>query len=335
MRPTLIVLLLLIQIIPSLAQVKHTIPGFAQGTTYSITYYHERELLSKSSADSIFASIDSSLSIYKPYSLISRFNTATDSIVMDPHLFAVVQSSLQIHKASNGIFDITIKPLMDLWGFGQSKRDSLPSSEEIKNIMNCIGSHHLTTKDSVLRKNNSYVQIDVNGIAQGYTVDVLSNFLTEIGIRNFIIELGGEIRANGRKNSGKTPFKVGIEVPSDDLLSPHMVRYIVLDSGAITTSGSYRKYYEVEGRRISHLIDPRSGFPSDNKILSVSVVAPTAMIADAWDNVFMLVPLSESIELLQKLNDIEAFIVYRNSDGTLKTYKSKGFPDWAKGSRDN
>lgn len=300
--------------------------GAAQGTTFSVSYYHEQEVVKPSSIDSLFRSIDSSLSIYKPYSLISRFNESASGLHIDLHLKNVVNAALVTFRQTDGLFDITIKPLMDAWGLGIKEQTSLPDSSEIKAVLECIGSNKLSLKDHFLGKSNPCVQIDVNGIAQGYTVDVIADYLNTFSIKHYIIELGGEIKVKGRKQPSGEVFTVGIETPSDDLLSPMSVyKTIHLDSGSITTSGNYRKYIEAEGKRITHIIDPRTGYSYTGNILSVTLFAPDAITADAYDNALLLLPLKEGLRFVDNHNELAAYFIYRDEDGIIKGHASTKF----------
>ena len=309
---------------PVLKRFDHS--GSAQGTTYSISYFHSTDVTNSRSIDSLFQSIDSSLSIYKPYSIISEFNNSKKGSHIDIHLKNVVNTSIQTYQQTNGIFDITIKPLMDAWGLGMKKQTSLPDSSLIKNILSCVGSDKLFIENNFLSKSDSCIQIDVNGIAQGYTVDVIALYLDSLGIEHYLIELGGEIKVKGRKQPSGEAFTVGIETPSDDLLNPTSIhKTIHLDSGAITTSGSYRKFIESGGKTITHIIDPRTGYSYNGNILSVSVFAPDAIIADAFDNALLLLPLKESIQFVESRDDLAAYFIFRDSNGIINGYASSKF----------
>lgn len=176
-----------------------TINGYAQGTTYRVNYYDKSETVSKHQIDSILSRVDSSMSVYKSYSLISRFNNSNAGVQMDEHLAAVISKSFEISRKSKGAFDITVYPLVSAWGFGPDKTRELPGAERIKSILKNVGYHYLEVKDHKLIKKKPDVKIDVNGIAQDYSVDIIAGFLEARGIHNYMVELGGELRINGRK----------------------------------------------------------------------------------------------------------------------------------------
>jgi thiamine biosynthesis lipoprotein len=300
--------------------------GHAQGTTWNITYFHDDTLVANNDIDSIFNSIDSSLSIYKPYSLISRFNNSNRGVKADVHLKHLVKVSLNVSRETSGLSDITVAPLVDLWGFGAKESESIPTDEKIKQVLPCVGADKIILKGDSLIKKKPCVKIDVNGIAQGYTVDVITDYLSRKGIMNFIVEVGGELRVKGKKQPGDKPFKVGIESPSgDDFSAPPMQKIITIDSGAITTSGNYRKFHERKGKKYSHIINPHTGKSVDNEMISVTVYAKDATTADAYDNALMLMGVERALRYIENKPGMAAFFIYKNKDGTIADTASSKF----------
>jgi len=297
--------------------------GYAQGTSYHINYYHPIATVSKRQIDSILVAIDSSLSIYKDYSLITAFNQSSTGVQMDLHLQTVIEKSLAISRNSNGAFDITVYPLVNAWGFGLSKPTALPNSYEIKNLLKTVGYQQLKIKNKQLIKDQPKIQIDVNGIAQGYSVDVISNFLEKHGIQNYIAELGGELRVKGKKPKSQL-FKVGIEAVNNQDFMP-IKKYIEIENGAITTSGNYRKFIALGHEKINHLINPKTGYYLQNNLISVTVYAPNAITADGYDNVLMNLGLEKSLRFLTKNKELSAYFVYKEN-GVIKDTCSVGFP---------
>lgn len=294
------------------------IDGFAQGTTYHIIYFAEDSVVKKIQLDSIMNKIDSSLSIYKPYSLISLFNLSENGIAVDQHFINVVQASLTTYKATNGIFDITVAPLTEAWGFAVKRGTEIPGPEKIAALLGCVSSQNLVLKGNYLSKLKPCVKIDVNGIAQGYSVDVLAAFLEQQGINHYLVELGGEIRLKGRKLPGNEKLKVGIESPPDDEMDEEIIQQVIeLDSGAITTSGNYRKYYESNGKKISHLIDPRTGYSIQNEMISATVYAKDATTADAFDNALMVMGVDSALHFVEAKKELAAYFIYKRKDGTI------------------
>ena len=301
------------------------ISGRAQGTTYSITYFAADSFVTKTKIDSLLGSLDESLSIYKKASLINKFNESGEGAPIDHHLYKVVSKSLEISKETNGLFDITVMPLTQAWGFGTNARADPPTKDAIKKLLNCVGSQHLQLENSFLKKDLACTMIDVNGIAQGYSVDMLANLLESYGISNYVVELGGEIRVKGRK-PGNEKMKVGIESPvSAERDLGMMQRVLVIDSGAITTSGNYRRYYESEGKKISHLLDPKTGYSISNELIAVTVFAKDAITADGYDNALMVMGLNNALKFVESKPGLAAYFIYKDQDGAVRDTSSPGF----------
>ncbi|QNA45351.1 FAD:protein FMN transferase [Lacibacter sediminis] len=305
---------------------RFNITGTAQGTTFSVIYYGEDSVVTKSMIDSVLISLDSSLSLYKPYSRINQFNNSKSGIVLDKHLLSVIKKSIITYTETKGLFDITVQPLVQAWGFGVSKTSVVPDAAIIKNILPCVNAKLLQLKGNRLMKTKPCVKIDLNGIAQGYSVDVLASFLEKHGVKNYIVELGGEIRVKGRKQPSGEKMKIGIESPNEDAFENHpMQKILALDKGAITTSGSYRKYYESNGQKITHLINPKTGYPHKNELISVTVYAKDAMTADAYDNALMLMGLQRALAFAERRKDIGVYFIYRDKKGAIGDTASTAF----------
>jgi len=302
----------------------YTIRGQAQGTTYEVKYFADEEIVTKEDIDSIFSVIDASMSLYKPNSLISSFNSAdTKKVKLDEHMYKVIQASLKYHKVTNGYFDVTVFPLLKLWGFGPDGFRFNPSKSQVDSVLRHVGREKLVLGGKYLKKRNKNVAIDLNGIAQGYTVDVLSKYLVQKKITSFIVEVGGEIYCQGEKPSGEM-YKIEIQRPGNDTKGCYKIS---LKNKAITTSGSYEKYRVVDGKPISHHIDPKTGYPLTNNTLSATVIANTAMEADALDNYLMFLPPKEAISFVETLPHVEAYIIYYENN-TLKELQSSGFNNY-------
>jgi thiamine biosynthesis lipoprotein len=245
---------------------------------------------------------------------------------MDKHFEVVFKKSMDTYRQTGGIFDITVQPLVQAWGFGPKKVSGLPDSATIRSLKACVSSLNLYTKGNTLLRKKSCTQVDVNGIAQGYSVDVIARFLEANGIRNYLVELGGEIRVKGHKQPDGEKMKIGIEAPGENDFELSVIQKIIaVDSGAITTSGSYRKFYESEGKKITHLIDPRTGYPAQNELISVTVFARDAITADAYDNALMVMGLKKALQFVEKRNDMAAHFIYRAPNGSIADTASGRF----------
>lgn len=295
----------------------YTLSGQAQGTTYSIKYIHSSPIIEINAIQDLLSQIDQSLSLYQPNSLISHFNKSKRGIKADHHLMNVVRRSLLINATTQGCFDITSKPISILWGFNAAVPQSIPSKDLVRQTLKFVGSHHLSFNGDSLIKSNPNSKIDCDGIAQGYTVDQLSLYLRSKGITDFMVELGGEVYSSGKNLSGQD-WVIGIEgtevYERDDLF---ISKKISLSNMAITTSGSMKKYRKLGNRYWSHIVDPRTGFPVDNGIVSVTVIARDAITADAYDNGFMVMGIKSALMLANQFEDLGIYIAYVNADGSL------------------
>ena len=297
------------------------IKGQAQGTTYLIKYHRGMNPVNKSQIDSILTDLDLSLSLYRPDSRVSQFNNARFSYPADAHLTVVLSTALHLQRISNGAFDIRLYKLSRAWGFGPEPAKRPPSKRKIIKLKPAP-SDSIWLDGNLVRKSNPKVRIDLDGIAQGYSVDVLANFLEQKGIHHYMVELGGEIRTSGFR-SEETPWRIGIESPQTD----EKVVSMTVDpgNGALTTSGSYRKTRKFGDRIYSHVIDPRIGRPIENGMLSCTIWAQTAMLADAMDNAAMVLGPALTMKLLKDCPGVEGFFVWRDPQGIIHTDGTPGF----------
>jgi thiamine biosynthesis lipoprotein len=317
--------LLIILLFTKHDQRQYAIHGYAQGTDYSIKYFSQDSIITQSSIDSILLKIDSSMSLYKSFSAINRFNHSANGIELDDHFRNVVEKSIEISTATKGSFDITVKPLVQVWGFGAKPISTFPDSLSIKTILPCVGMKNLSLKGNFLQKYKSCTQIDLNGIAQGYSVDVVANYLHKKGVKSFVVEIGGELRIVGKKSDGSL-FKIGIEGPSDNEKQEPGIKHIIqLSKGAITTSGNYRKYLQQGSKKISHLIDPKTGYPLQNAMISATIYAKDAITADGYDNALMAMEPSQALNFVKSHKDLECYLIYNRPDGMIADTLSPGF----------
>lgn len=298
------------------------IRGFAQGTHYSVTYFGENEILAKTEIDSLFSVIDQSMSLYKKGTLIQEFNEeANDYIVMDVHMQKVLDASFKAYELSKGKFDITVQPLVQQWGFGVHKNMPFPKDEDIQRIRKYVGMDKLEVKGDTLIKKHPEVKIDMDGIAPGYTVDYISSYLKDKGIDNHLVEVGGEVYASGLKNDG-TKFRIGVNMPKNE---EELI--VALSNKAITTSGSYEQYKKHKDEVYTHHIDPSTGYPTKNKIISASIIAGNALYGDALSSICMLLPPKESLALVNRLKDVELFLLYEENND-IHSIQSPGFKNY-------
>lgn len=303
----------------------YKISGYAQGTSYNISYFATDSVVTKTQIDSILNVIDLSMSLYKPNSSIVRFNNAEKGILIDQHFANVFKKSQTINRETNGIFDVTIAPLVQYWGFGPKPVTNKQQEQPVNEILAQVGMDKVQLSGNLLQKSNPKVTIDLNGIAQGYTVDVIADFLEKGKIKSYVVEVGGEIRAKGPKPDGKL-MRIGIEGPSEnDFTEPAIKHIIEFKEGAVTTSGNYRKFISKGDKKISHLINPKTGYPFQNEMISVTVFAKRAIDADGYDNALMGMGLNGAMKFLVKKKNLEAYIIYKNKDGKITDTLTSGF----------
>lgn len=328
----------------------YKIHGEAQGTTYSIVYYDTTAQNVQPAIDSLLHAIDLSMSTYIPNSLISEFNQADSCVEIDEMFLDVFFNSAEIHEATKGAFDPTVKHLVNIWGFGYQdtlKNKTALSDSQLIELRDSLAFEWLdyvgfdkivlggdALYDDIAKvedpliyicKPHPQFQLDFNAIAQGYSVDRICYLLDGFGIKSYLVELGGELRAKGSKPY-LVPWKVGIENPTLDPENP-FVATMDLGSKALATSGSYRKFYKKNGKRYSHTIDPRTGMPVKHSLLSVSVVANTCVSADAYATAFMVMGLEESVNFVEanfEKYGLEAYFIYENEQGQLESYTTYG-----------
>lgn len=306
-------------------QREYRIHGYAQGTDYTVKYFAVDSVVTKHSVDSILSVIDSSMSLYKPYSLINRFNGADDGLELDAHFAAVMRSSFLVYKATKGRFDVTVAPLVQAWGFGPKRVDKFPDSAKVKQLLECVGMNNLRLKGNYLKKNKPCITLDLNGIAQGYSVDVVADHLIKKGITAFVVEIGGELRMKGPKPDGSA-MHIGIEGPAASANAEPSIRHIIaINNGAITTAGNYRKYLQKGSKKITHLIDPKTGYPLDTELISVTVYAKNAVTADGYDSPMMAMGVQEALDFVASKKGMEAYIIYHRKDGSIADTLTKGF----------
>ncbi|SFW60871.1 thiamine biosynthesis lipoprotein [Chitinophaga sancti] len=312
--------LLLLLFLPFSAFSQTVLEGKAQGTYYVIKYISADTASLQSAIDSIFAGIDQSLSLYKPNSLINQFNEK-GHVQMDAHMQAVISKSVEISKITQGAFDITVKPLVDVWGFGvhPPAERKIPSPAAIKKVLTHVGTKYLVIKGRDLSRTKPGVSIDCNGIAQGYTSDVIGRFLDSKGIHDYLVDVGGELCAKGQ-NAHQQYWTVGIEGESQHI--------IPLANRAVTTSGNYRRFFDSGGKRFAHTIDPRSGQAIHNNIISVTVVATNAITADGFDNALILMGVERAFAFIRQHPELqlEAGFIYKDAKGEIQEAFSPGFP---------
>tara|TARA_B100000902_G_scaffold16123_1_gene19275 strand:+ start:13747 stop:14748 length:1002 start_codon:yes stop_codon:yes gene_type:complete len=300
--------------------------GRAQGSYYHIKYLSNNGLDYKSQIDSIFIEIDSSLSIYKRYSTISKLNDRYDHIT-DTLFNQVFKMAKKVFIESQGRFDCSIGTIVDTWGFYNDKIDVdsiVIDSIYIQKQLSFVGFDKIKLFNDSLTM-PSGMRLDFNALAQGFTVDLIGKYLDSQGIHNYLIEVGGELIAKGR-NINNISWRVGVEKPSNIVDVNRRYQYILdLDDKSLATSGNYRKFYKKNGVKYSHTINPTTGFPVQNRLLSVTVIHDKCILADAYATAFMVMGVKETKKFLKINSEIEAYLVYTDNQDEWVTYITPNF----------
>ena len=302
---------------------KIMLQGEAQGSYYAITYYDEQERNFQHEIDSIFHAVDVSVNLWVDTSVISKVNrnedVTLDSIFIDN--FNIAQEAA---RRSDGYFDPTISPIVAAWGFSYKHGDSI-TPQLIDSLKQLVDYRKVRIENGMVVKENPAMTLDFNAIAQGYTSDLIASFLGSRGIKNYLVDTGGEIMARGNKPNGQ-PWIVGIEKPADNWDSEQVVHTrIALRDKGLVTSGSTRKYVERNGKRYSHCIDPNTGYPVEHQVLSVTVMANSSVWADALASICMVMGMEKSLPLIESMDDVEAYYIYVNEKNELETFATEGF----------
>ncbi len=269
--------------------------------------------------------VNTSLSTYDKQSVISQFNNSDTGCVIDPLMKEVVVSGLEVFKNSNGAFDMTVGPLVNAWGFGFKEKENM-TDVLVDSLMQFVGMEHIHLNGNVLAKEKPGIMLASGAIAKGFGVDVAADFLISQGVQNYMVEIGGEIRAQGINHKG-TPWRVGIDKPIDDraAMNRELQDVLSLSHIGLATSGNYRNFYIKDGKKYAHTIDPKSGYPVQHSLLSASIIAPKCMVADAYATACMVLGLEQSLEMIEQLDGVEGYFIYVDEEGQNKVNYTDGF----------
>lgn len=305
------------------------ISGPTMGTTYSVKVVAAPDGVDthalRVATDEVLERIDRSMSGYRDDSEISRFNasTSTEWFAVSADLAIVVDYALKVSRESAGAFDVTVRPLVAAWGFGAAGEPvDLPDAAELADLKARVGYQrlHARIESPALRKEDATWTVDLNGIAPGYAVDLLAARLQAMHIDNFMIDIGGEVRAQGRNAQG-TLWRIAVERPIDAEPEPYAI--VQLDNASVTTSGEYRQYYDRDGRRYSHTIDPRTGRPVEHHLAAVVVIGRSSMHTDAWATAFNVLGTEAGQALASRLGMPVLFIDAQG--GELRSFATPRF----------
>lgn len=297
----------------------HESSGKIFGTFYNVKYQLNHSL--DSSILETLEMVDASLSMFNPHSVVSQVNSNLTSDV-DSFFKEVFLLSTDVSNQTEGCFDVTVAPLVNLWGFGFDRFEEV-REHHVDSLLEFVGYKKVNLYGSQIFKSHASTQLDFSAVAKGYGVDCVARTLEKEGVSNYLVNIGGEIVAKGKSSVGK-PWVVGIEIPDEDSLSlgTHSAR-LQLNNAALATSGNYRRFYYKDGKRYAHTIDPHTGRPVEHNLLSATVVAPNCALADAYATAFMVMGLDRAKEILSRHNELSAYFIYSDPDGRFKVWYSE------------
>lgn len=313
----------LILLLNSCAEEKITnFQGSALGTYYSITYMGGENPQLQAGVDSILADISYQFSIFDTTSIIYRINKG-DSLPLTEDMKLVYEVSQKVSSITEGAFDITVAPIVNLWGFGKEKRTHV-EQWEIDSVMQFVGFSKIKLQNDYLIKSDPRIQLNFNAIAKGFAVDKVAQFLVSQGYANCIVDIGGEVVALGTKDGQQ--WQVGIQTPTNEADGAIDSQYAFpMKNRAVATSGNYRNYIEKDGKRYSHIISPKTGNPEKSTLLSVSVIAKDCVTADAYATAFMVLGMEKSLEIVKRNPSLAVYFIY-DKNGKFEVKKSPNFP---------
>ena len=311
---------------------EHLIQGRTMGTTYHVkvvTGSSQSMAELKVKIDARLVQINGSMSTYQRDSEISRFNDmnqAGRAFEISADFSQVMRTAKVIFELSEGAWDGTVNPLVDLWGFGRAGRQRVaPPKHKIAALMPGIGFENIQIlPNGTLLKKNKFVTLDLSSIAKGYGVDQIAQIIRKSGFNNYLVEIGGEIFASGHRADGQF-WRIGINRPRQDAAFNDVYKIVDLNNQGFATSGDYRNFFEVDGIRYSHIIDPRTGYPVSNGVVSVSIIADNCTVADGLATAVMVMGTEKGLDLINHLEGVEGLIIMEKPNGSLGVYYSKKF----------
>jgi len=324
MQRKILIIALLLSFLPGCTSrwVYHFQQGPVYGSTYHITYEYKPKVSLEKDINRILDRINVSMSTYDPNSTLSRINHNDSTARLDADLKKVLEVGREVSDQSDGAFDMTVAPLVNAWGFGFTARGKV-TPVMIDSILKFTGYHKIRIEGDHLIKKDPRIMIDPNAITPGYVSDLVSEFFDSVGVNNYLVEIGGELRCLGKNKEGNA-WRVGVDKPLEDMQEREIQQVFHLENISAATSGNYRKFYEENGVKYSHTINPKTGYPARSNLLSATVFADKCIYADAYATVFMVIGFDQARELYTHIPGIQVYFIYSDPDGTLKTWQSPG-----------
>ncbi|MDD4645409.1 MAG: FAD:protein FMN transferase [Bacteroidales bacterium] len=296
--------------------------GPVYGSTYHISYEYKMSKSLEKEIDGILERINISMSTYDPTSVLSRINNNDSTARVDRDLRRVIEVGHEVSERSGGAFDMTVAPLVNAWGFGFTAREKV-TKEMIDSLLQFTGYRKIRIEGDRLIKEDPRIMIDPNAITPGYVSDVIAGLFDSLGIKNYLVEIGGELRCLGKNKEG-TSWRVGVDKPLENALTREIQQVFHLSHTAVATSGNYRHFYEENGVKYAHTINPKTGYPAMSNLLSATIFTDECIYADAYATVCMVLGFEKAREFCSGIPDVQAYFIYSDSDGSVKTWQTPG-----------
>lgn len=309
-----------------------TIEGKTMGTYYRVVYIDSLERMLQPAMDSALLALNAEVNTYDSTALISRFNRSVAGLPLRDaaggkalHFLANLAVAQRVYKLSGGYYDCTVMPLVNYWGFGYTEKKPVSQVDSllVDSLRQFVGMPMITLEESApvpfLRKQKPGNQLDFSSCAKGYGTDLLALLLEERGITNYLVDIGGELRARGRNPEGND-WQIGVSKPVEGAAMTDIEQIVKLRNQSMATSGNYRNYFEVNGQKYAHTINPLSGFPERSRLLSATIIAPDCMTADAFATASMAMGLERAMDVVGREPGVEGFFIYAEGDQLKTTY---------------
>jgi thiamine biosynthesis lipoprotein len=309
--------------------------GVTQGTTYSMVFENTGNIATgklQAEVEKILHDFDMSLSVYQDSSTVSRINR-NERISVDSFFLDAFSKAQNVSAMTDGAFDVTVGPLVKAWGFGPDARKSFTEAKR-DSLVKLVGMEKIEVINNKVIKSDPGIILDFNAIAQGYSVDVIYGFFEKLGISNFLVEIGGEVRVKGDRDGNY--WRIGIDRPDDNNMIPgnNLQAIIRIKDRALATSGNYRKFFVENGIKYSHTIDPRTGYPVKNQLLSATIITDDCAIADGIATACMVMGKDEAIRFILDNPQFEAYLIFSDASGNFKTWISESLKAYISESED-
>ncbi len=298
--------------------------GMIHGTSYHMVYESPDGKDMQAEIDTLLKKYNMIFSVYEKESVISKVNN-NEEVTLAPEFIACFNKAMEISEISDGAFDITCGPMVNAWGFGPDKKGKM-TQEKVDSLKLLTGYQKVKLENGKVVKENINMKLDMNALCDGYFCDLMCEFFIQKGCKNYLAEIGGEVKAQGKNEKGNI-WTIGINKPLEEkeFISNELQAKVQIENRALATSGNYRNFYIEDGKKYAHTIDPKTGYPVQHSLLSASVIAENGLTADGFATTFMVLGLEKGIEVAGAVPEIEVFFIYADEKGENQVYMSEGF----------